>query len=68
MNIAYVLQHRRVKMNYTPEHEQAWNRAIKLLEENLPSFQFNTWIKPLRLHAVTPNTIVIIVDNQLTMQ
>jgi len=54
-------------MNYTPEHEQAWNRAIKLLEEHLPSFQFNTWIKPLQLHAVTPTTIIIIVDNQLTM-
>ena len=54
-------------MNYTPEHEQAWNRAIKLLEEHLPSFQFNTWIKPLQLHAVTPTTIIVIVDNQLTM-
>jgi len=54
-------------MNYTPEHEQAWNRAIKLLQESLPSFQFKTWIEPLKLHAVTPSSMVIIVDNQLTM-
>ena len=54
-------------MNYTPEQEQAWTRAIKLLEEHLPSFQFRTWIQPLKLHMVTSTSLIIIVDNQLIL-
>ena len=54
-------------MNYSPEHEQAWNKAIKLIEDNLIPISFNTWIKPLKLYSVTPETIIIIADNFLTL-
>lgn len=55
-------------MNYTPEQEQAWNRAIKLLEEQISSFQFDTWIKPLTLYAVTPTTIIVIANHIMTKE
>ena len=54
-------------MNYSPEHKQAWDKAIKLIEDNLIPISFNTWIKPLKLYSVTPETIIIIADNFLTL-
>ncbi len=54
-------------MNYTPEQHQAWDRAIKLIEDNLIPISFNTWIKPLKLYSVTPESIIIIADNFLTL-
>lgn len=54
-------------MNYTPEQQQAWERAIKLIEDNLIPISFNTWIKPLKLYSVTPESIIIIADNFLTL-
>ncbi len=54
-------------MNYTPEQEAAWDKAIKLLEDNLIPISFTTWIKPLKLYAVTTDTIQIMVDNSFTL-
>jgi len=54
-------------MNYSPEHKEAWDRAIKLLEDNLIPISFNTWIKPLQLYSVTAESILIIADNFLTL-
>ena len=54
-------------MNYSPEHKAAWDRAIKLLEDNLIPISFNTWIKPLQLYSVTAESILIIADNFLTL-
>jgi len=54
-------------MNYSPEHKEAWDKAIKLIEDNLIPISFNTWIKPLKLYSVTPETIIIIADNFLTL-
>jgi len=54
-------------MNYSPEHKQAWDKAIKLLEDNLIPISFKTWIKPLQLYSVSPETIIIIADNFLTL-
>jgi len=54
-------------MNYLPEHKQAWDKAIKLLEENLIPVSFNTWIKPLQLYSVSAENIIIIADNYLTL-
>lgn len=45
--------------------EEVWRRCIDCLREELPSQQFNTWIKPLRaeangaeLHLLAPNRFV----------
>ena len=54
-------------MNYTPEQKEAWDKAIGLLEKNLMPIKFNTWIKPLKLYSVTPESIVIVADNVLTL-
>lgn len=54
-------------MNYTPEQKEAWDKAIGLLEKNLMPIKFNTWIKPLQLYSVTPESIIIIADNPLTL-
>ena len=65
----YFIAHRRTGfyMNYSPEHKAAWDRAIKLLEDNLIPISFNTWIKPLQLYSVTAESILIIADNFLTL-
>ena len=54
-------------MNYTPEQKEAWDKAIKLLEDNLIPISFSTWIKPLELHSVTQDSIRIMVDNSFTL-
>ena len=54
-------------MNYTPEQKEAWDKAIKLLEDNLIPISFSTWIKPLELHSVTQDSIRIMVNNSLTL-
>ena len=54
-------------MNYTPEQKEAWDKAIKLLEDNLIPISFSTWIKPLQLYAVTADAIRIQVDNSFTL-
>ena len=55
-------------MNYTPEHLEKWNRAIKLMEDNIPvPMSFDTWIKPLRLFSVSSDTICIIGSNTLQL-
>ena len=54
-------------MNYTPEQKEAWDKAIKTLEDNLMPISFTTWIKPLELHSVTQDSIRIMVNNSLTL-
>ena len=54
-------------MNYTAEQKEAWDKAIGLLKENLIPISFDTWIKPLQLYSVTPETISIIVSNTLVL-
>ena len=52
-------------MNYTPDHERAWEAALKILSDQLSMLQFTTWIQPLKLHSVTPDSIIFLVDNVL---
>ena len=54
-------------MNYSPEHQQAWDKAISLLEKNMIPVSFNTWIKPLQLYSVSAESIIIVADNYLTL-
>lgn len=55
-------------MNYTPEHKDKWDRAIKMIEESIPvPLSFTTWIKPLRLFSVSSDTISIIAENSLQL-
>ena len=59
-------------MRYTPEQKANWDSVIQLLKENLSDVaqtaSFNTWLKPLKLHAVTADTIVIICENAFSMK
>ena len=54
-------------MNYTPEDKANWDRLIHMMEETLdtPSQRpfFNTFIKPLKLYAVTSDTLYVSGDN-----
>ena len=54
-------------MNYTPEQLECWEKAMGLLENNLPPVSFNTWFKPLKLYSVTPEAVMIIVENHLAL-
>ena len=54
-------------MNYTPEQKEAWDKAIKLLEDNLIPVSFKMWIQPLRLYSVSPETICIITDDTFVL-
>ena len=55
------------KLNYTAEQKEAWDRAIKLIEDNTIPVSFNTWIKPLRLYSVSSDTICIVANNSFTL-
>ena len=50
-------------MNFTPEQQAAWERALKLIEDSTPSVSYNAFIKPLQLYSVTNDTIVIVAEN-----
>lgn len=52
-------------MNYTPEQMEAWEQAMNLLKEAIMPVSFRQWIEPLKLHAVTPDRIIIIAENQM---
>jgi len=50
-------------MNITHEQQSAWEEAMKMLEDDLNPASYTTWIKPLKLHAISNETIVIEVPN-----
>ena len=55
-------------MNYTPEQKAAWDRVLQLIEEHMDMPSFNTWFKPLSLHAVTESKIIIVGENAFNLQ
>jgi len=59
-------------MNYTPEDKANWDRVIQMMEEALGSSAnrpfFNTFIKPLKLYAVTSDTLYISGDSAFNLQ
>ena len=54
-------------MNYTPEEKAKWDQVVELIKNNMqdPSQRalFNTFIRPLKLYAVTPEALYISCDN-----
>ena len=58
-------------MNYTPEEKASWDRLIQMMQETMSrSGQrpfFDTFIKPLRLYAVTSDTLYISGDTQFNL-
>ncbi|MBR0027006.1 MAG: chromosomal replication initiator protein DnaA [Clostridia bacterium] len=54
-------------MNFTPEQQAAWERALKMLEDNIPLVSYNAFIKPLQLYSVTNDTLVIIAENAFNL-
>ena len=55
-------------MNYTPEQKEKWDKALSLIEESMESFSYNMWFKPLRLYAVSGETIYVLGNNSFTLQ
>lgn len=58
-------------MNYTPEEKAKWDRLIQIIRETLESSgqlpSFNTFIKPLKLYAVTSDTLYVSGDNSFNL-
>ncbi len=58
-------------MNYTPEEKAKWDKLIEMIEESLNhSGQrpfFNTFIKPLKLYAVSGDTLYISGDTAFNL-
>ena len=46
-------------MNITPQQEEAWNKAKKLLEDDLNPASYDTWIRPLKVEQISSDTITI---------
>jgi chromosomal replication initiator protein len=44
-----------------------WNHCVAYLEKELPSQQFNTWIKPLKT-SFNPNSLTLIAPNRFVLQ
>ena len=59
-------------MNYTPEDKAKWEKVIQMMEETLvKSAQrpfFDTFIKPLKLYAVTSDTLYISGDTSFNIR
>ena len=58
-------------MNYTPEDKANWDQLIHMMEETLVNSGqrafFNTFIKQLKLYAVTSDTLYISGDNAFNL-
>lgn len=58
-------------MNYTPEEKAKWDKVIQTLEENMDDpaqrMLFKTFIRPLKLYAVTPESLYISGDNSFNL-
>ncbi|MBR1820183.1 MAG: chromosomal replication initiator protein DnaA [Clostridia bacterium] len=58
-------------MNYTPEDKAKWDRLMQMMEETLTNSAqrpfFNIFIKPLKLYAVTQDTLYISGDNAFNL-
>ena len=60
-------------MNYTPEQKASWEEVIRTIENSMnrqpmEKIQFDTWIRPLKLHAVTHNSLIIIGEDAFKLQ
>ena len=59
-------------MNYTPEDKAKWEKVIQMMEETLTKSAqrpfFETFIRPLKLYAVTPDTLYISGDNAFNIR
>ncbi len=58
-------------MNYTPEDKAKWDQLIHMMEQTLTNSaqrsMFVTFIKPLKLYAVTSDTLYISGDNAFNL-
>ncbi|MGX8705280.1 MAG: chromosomal replication initiator protein DnaA [bacterium] len=55
-------------MNYTPEQKANWDKALSLIEESTDKLSYVTWFKPLRLYAISGETMYILGTNSFTLQ
>ena len=54
-------------MEFTNAHQESWQNALRMLENELPSASYNTWFKPLKLHAVNSDKILIEAPNPFVL-
>ncbi len=54
-------------MEYTTAQLEQWQSAIELMRREMSSAVFNAWFSKLKLHAVTPDTIVCEAADQFAM-
>ena len=58
-------------MNYTPEERAKWDRLIQMIRDTLENSGqiaiFNTFIRPLKLYAVSSDTLYISGDNAFNL-
>ena len=50
-------------MIMTPQQQEAWDKAMKMLEDDLNPASFNTWLRPLKVESITADTITVEVPN-----
>ena len=60
-------------MNYTPEQKANWEQVIQSIENSMSAqpmekVQFDYWIKPLKLYAVTADSLIIIGEDAFKLQ
>ena len=54
-------------MAITPAQQESWDNALKMLENELSIAQFNAYFKPLKLHAVTGDTLIVEAPHQFAL-
>ena len=55
-------------MNYTPEQKAAWDRVMQILKDNLDGPAYNTWFKPLEMHSISGDKLVIVGQSTFSLQ
>jgi len=56
-------------MYYTPEQEQKWNKVKEVFRRDTPiRVNFETWIEPMKLFAVTSTEVIVTFKDMLVQQ
>ncbi len=55
-------------MNYTPEQKEKWDKALSYIQGAVDTFSYTMWFKPLKLYAISGQTMYILGANSFALQ
>lgn len=49
--------------NYTQEDAAKWQQVLDVLRNNFDAVRYRTWFEPMKLYAVTPNEVQVVIQD-----